>query len=103
MDEMERRNRWRGMTVPERHDALFGAKPPAPQSVSAPSLASLVHAGPPRSSQEQEEIVHQRRAVRARFQIEAELERERQEAQQARQAEHAAFRQTTALGQLMRS
>jgi hypothetical protein len=115
MDSIERKHRWKTMSYQDRFDAVFGTRlaatapflatapsvTAADKSEVAPSLASLVRAGPPLSPDEREEMDHVRRATRARFQIEAELDREQQEVQQTRQAEHAVFR-TTALGQLMR-
>jgi hypothetical protein len=103
MDEIERRNRWRGMTVHERHDALFDT-PRTTNSIenraTAPSLASLVRADPALPPEQLEEMARVRRSAQAYSQIRRELEREQQEAQQTRQAEHAVFR-TTPLGQLM--
>jgi hypothetical protein len=103
MDSIERKHRWKTMSYQDRYHAVFGTPSvtaAADPSPPAPSLFSLIRPGTPLTQEEREEMAHARRATRARFQIEAELQREQQEAQQVRQAEHAVFR-TTPLGQLM--
>jgi hypothetical protein len=104
MDELERRNRWRGMTLDERHDALWpksNADQRSSTSAAAPSLASLIRSGPALAPEANEAMAHNRRSAQAYSQIRRELESEAEQAAQAQRDAHMTFRRDTALGQLM--